>query len=221
MTTSSSSSSDGSLWVSMAPIRSTVGLKTPQRSRNSSSLPRWRLMLWLSLWTKSPTWSQSGAAGRGGGSSGVCTPSPGQRRKPGKWWPAPRWPRSPPSPWWLRLPRRLGAAAWRKSPVGVVWLSELIYERLLACGGREREKVIGFESLGFLLRVNPDRASEDVKAAGAAFKTNTQSWTLRRNDSKNIRTNLIWTGVNLGLIQVQTPISQNLSLPGGGSHSFQ
>lgn len=27
MTTSSSSSSDGSLWVSMAPIRSTVGLK--------------------------------------------------------------------------------------------------------------------------------------------------------------------------------------------------
>lgn len=56
------------------------------------------------------TWSRSGAAGREGGSSGVCTPPPGQWRRPGKWWPTPQWPRSPPSPWWLRLPRRLQAA---------------------------------------------------------------------------------------------------------------
>lgn len=56
------------------------------------------------------TWSRSGAAGREGGSSGVCTPPTGQRRRPGKWWPTPQWPRSPPSPWWPCLPWRPQAA---------------------------------------------------------------------------------------------------------------
>lgn len=45
------------------------------------------------------TLSRSGAAGHEDGSNDVCTPPPGQRRMPGRWWPTLLWPRSPLSPW--------------------------------------------------------------------------------------------------------------------------
>lgn len=39
------------------------------------------------------TWCHRGAGGPWGGSSAACTPPPGPRRTPGRWWPRPRWPR--------------------------------------------------------------------------------------------------------------------------------